>query len=291
MYADIRAVAFDVNGTLTEIVTDEGMDEIFRAAGHFLTYQGIDLRRHELRDFYLGILKSQQQDSAEEHPEFDAVAIWRTIISEYQTDYTRRLPAEKLAQLPLFLAELYRGVSRRRLRLYPHARRVLDVLRTRFPLAVVTDGQSAYARAELHQVGLLGYFDPIIVSGDHGYRKPDRRLFQAAAAGMQIAPEHVLYVGNDMYRDIYGAREAGMATVLFDSDQGTKEYPGCVPDHTLTDHRRLLTILGLDLPPVTSPRPSALPADTAVVADVVASQGGRAAGTGACDLPERRTCR
>jgi putative hydrolase of the HAD superfamily len=156
---------------------------------------------------------------------------------------------------------------------------------------VITDGQSAYARAELHQVGLLGYFDPIIVSGDHGYRKPDRRLFQAAAAGMQVAPEHVLYVGNDMYRDIYGAREAGMATVLFDSDQGTKEYPGCVPDHTLTDHRRLLTILGLDLPPVTSPRPSALPADTAVVADVVASQGGRAAGTGACELPERRTCR
>src|SRR3954449_9702788 len=90
--------------------------------------------------------------------------------------------------------------SRRRLRLYPHVRRVLDLLHIRFPLAVVTDGQSAYARAELHQVGLLGHFDPIVVSGNHGYRKPDRRLFQAAAAGMQIAPEHVLYVGNDMYR-------------------------------------------------------------------------------------------
>jgi putative hydrolase of the HAD superfamily len=249
MAADIRAIAFDVNGTLTEIVTDEGMDEVFRAAGHFLTYQGIDLRRHELRELYLGILKRQQQDSTEEHPEFDAVAIWRTIISEYQSDYTRQLPAQKLAQLPLFLAELYRGVSRRRLRLYPHVRRVLDVLRTRFPLAVITDGQSAYARAELYRVGLLGYFDPIIVSGDHGYRKPDRRLFLAAAAGMQVAPEHVLYVGNDMYRDVYGARQAGMATVMFDSDQGTKEYPGCVPDHTLTDHRQLLTLLGLDPPP------------------------------------------
>src|SRR6478736_3361518 len=90
MRADVRAVAFDVNGTLTEIVTDEGMDEIFRAVGHFLTYQGIDLRRHEVRDLYLGILKRQQQGSAEEHAEFDAVAIWRTIISEYQTGYPRR---------------------------------------------------------------------------------------------------------------------------------------------------------------------------------------------------------
>jgi hypothetical protein len=42
-------------------------------------------------------------------------------------------------------------------------------------------------------------------SGDHGYRKPDRRLFQLALDGMAIAAENTLYVGNDMCRDIYGA--------------------------------------------------------------------------------------
>ena len=57
---------------------------------------------------------------------------------------------------------------------------MLDALAARFPLAVVTDGQSAWARAELHRVGLDGYFDPVVVSGDHGYRKPDRRLFEHA---------------------------------------------------------------------------------------------------------------
>ena len=117
------------------------------------------------------------------------------------------------------------------------------MLRERCPLAVVTDAQSAWARGELHKVGLLDYFDPIVVSGDHGFRKPDRRLFQLALDGLGVAAEHVLYVGNDMYRDIYGAREAGMQTVLFDSDQGTKIYPDCVPNHTITDFRDLLTIL------------------------------------------------
>jgi putative hydrolase of the HAD superfamily len=110
---------------------------------------------------------------------------------------------------------------------------------------VVTDAQSAYARGELHKVGLLGYFGPVVVSGDHGYRKPDRRLFQFALDGMNVAAGNTLYVGNDMYRDIYGAREAGMTTVMFDSDQGTKAHPGCVPDHTITDFRDLLPILGL----------------------------------------------
>ena len=125
---------------------------------------------------------------------------------------------------------------------------VLDVLRERYPLAIVTDAQSLYAPAELHKVGLLGYFDPIVVSGDHGYRKPDRRLFQLALDGMGVPAGNTLFVGNDMYRDIYGAREAGLKTVMFDSDQGAKAYLDCVPDYTITDFRDLLKILGLPGP-------------------------------------------
>ena len=42
---DIRAVAFDVNGTLIRILADDDEERIFRAAAHFLTYQGVDLHR------------------------------------------------------------------------------------------------------------------------------------------------------------------------------------------------------------------------------------------------------
>jgi putative hydrolase of the HAD superfamily len=242
---DIRAIAFDVNGTLIRIQTEDGDEQIFRSAAHFLTYQGIDLHRDQVRDLYFQIMKEQLQASPEEYPEFDAVGIWRAIIDGHMTDFTRALPAGKLRQMPLFLAEMARGIARRRLGLYPSVREVLEVLRGRYPLAVVTDAQSANARGELHKVGLLGCFDPVIVSGDHGYRKPDRRLFQFALDGMNVAAGDTLYVGNDMYRDIFGAREAGMKTVMFDSDQGSKTHPGCVPDHTITDFRDLLRILGL----------------------------------------------
>jgi putative hydrolase of the HAD superfamily len=141
-----------------------------------------------------------------------------------------------------------RGISRRQLGLYPHVCEVLDVLRERYPLAIVTDAQSTYARGELHKVGLLGYFDPIIVSGDHGYRKPDRRLFHLALDGMGVDAANALYIGNDMYRDIFGAREAGLMTVMFDSDQGVKAYRDCAPDYTITDFRDLLEILGIPGP-------------------------------------------
>jgi putative hydrolase of the HAD superfamily len=246
---NVRGIAFDVNGTLVDIQTDDGSEQVFRAAGHFLTYQGVDLRRHQIRDLYFQILKEQQKASHEEYPEFDAVGIWRQIINDHMSDFTRSLPTEKLTQMPLFLAEMSRGISRHRLRLYPHVREVIDTLGQRFPLALVTDAQSAFARAELHKVGLLEYFNPIIVSGEVGYRKPDSRLFQMAADGMGVPSEMIVYIGNDMQRDIYGAREVGMTTVMFDSDQGTKEYLDCQPDYTITDLRQLLEIVDLPLSP------------------------------------------
>ena len=141
----------------------------------------------------------------------------------------------KLQQMPLFLAEMCRGISRHRLGLYPHVREVLDALRRRYPLALVTDAQSTYARGELHRVGLLGYFDPIVVSGDHGYRKPDRRLFQFALDGMAVAAENALYVGNDMHRDIFGARESRPEDRDVQFRSGQEGLPGLRAG--LHDHR------------------------------------------------------
>jgi hypothetical protein len=48
-----------------------------------------------------------------------------------------------------------------------------------------------------------------------------------------------------VHRDIFGAREAGLTTVMFDSDQGKKAYRDCVPDYSITDLRDLLAILGV----------------------------------------------
>ena len=163
----------------------------------------------QVRDLYFRTMSEQRQASPEEHPELDAAGMWHSIIRAHQTAFTSPLPRGKLRQMPLFLAEMCRGISRHELGLYPHVHEVLDALRARYPLALVTDAQSTCVCGELHRVGLLGYFDPIVVSGDHGYRKPDRRLFQFALDGIAVAAENALYVGNDMHRDIFGARGTG----------------------------------------------------------------------------------
>ena len=67
---DIRALIFDINGTLIDIETDERMEQAYRAIGHFLTYQGVTLHRWEVLDLYFQIMKEQFERSTEMFPEF-----------------------------------------------------------------------------------------------------------------------------------------------------------------------------------------------------------------------------
>ena len=230
---DIRALLFDVNGTLIDIETDEGLEEIYRAIAHVLMYQGIALHRWEVRDLYFQIMQRQRAQSAETFAECDVVEVWREFLRSKASDYTRALPPEKREQLPLFLAELHRGIARKRLRPYPEVPETLDQLRSQYHLAVVSDAQSAYAVPELRAVGLLRYFNPIIVSGDYGYRKPDPRLFQKALDALQVRPEQALFFGNDVYHDIFGAQQVGMKAIFVSSNQGNTSSETILPDYTI----------------------------------------------------------
>lgn len=231
---DLRAVLFDINGTLIDIETDEGMEEVYRAIGHFLLYQGISIKRWEVRDLYFQTMNEQFAASPEKYPEFDVVQVWREILRRLNAGSALPLSQEKLAQLPLVIAELQRGVARKRLKCFPSAREALDRLLPRYRLAVVSDAQTAYAVPELHAVGLNSYFHPIIVSGDYGYRKPDVRLFQLALDQLEVQGEQAIFVGNDPFRDVFGARQSGMRTILFSPNGPPPPTPSQVePDYII----------------------------------------------------------
>jgi putative hydrolase of the HAD superfamily len=129
------------------------------------------------------------------------------------------------------------------LQLYPGVEDTIRQLQPRYRLAIISDGQSAYAVPELNAVGLSAYFDPIIISGDFGYRKPDARLFATALAAMKLTPAEVLFVGNDMYRDVHGAQKQGIKTVFFKSNQGNQEKEGVKPDYIIYSFPELLNAI------------------------------------------------
>ena len=222
----IKGILFDLYGTLIDIETDESMEEIYRGISHYLTYHGVYLNRWELRDRYYQIMKQQKEERGEEHPEIDVNAIWNTFLRQ---EGIKAAPARR--KLATILAQIYRGISRKRLQLYPGVKRVLDELRPACRMAIVSDAQPCYALPEIKAVGLDGYFDPVIISAHYGFRKPDRRLTEKALDIMKLAPAEVICVGNDMYRDIYGASRLGIRTIFVDSDQGDKCHENVTPDY------------------------------------------------------------
>lgn len=241
----IKGIIFDINGTLVDINTNETHDEIYRVISNLLSYQGIFLTPEALKESYFKFMKNQFETSGEEFPEFDAPGIFREIIKQNSTDFTRRLHPEKLGQLTLFLAETFRAASLFRLCLYPEVERVIKKLHSKYRLAAVSDGQTAYVVPELNAAGLLNYFDPVIVSGDFGYRKPDMRLFKKALTAMNMNSSEVLFVGNDMYRDIYGAKASGIKAVFFKSNNCSFENKIMEPDHVINNFMELLDVVRL----------------------------------------------
>lgn len=57
---------------------------------------------------------------------------------------------------------------------------------------------------------------------------------------MKLTPAEVIYVGNDMFRDIHGARQLGIKTIFIDSNQGTKFHNDVAPDYFVSQFEDVL---------------------------------------------------
>jgi putative hydrolase of the HAD superfamily len=240
----IKGVLLDSNGTMIDIHTNEWHEDLYRVVSNLLSYQGIAMSPDQVKKSYFKIMEAQQKGSAERYPEFDVVALFRTMITANATPFSRALDSGRMAQLPLFLGQVHRAAARYRLQLFPGVADTIQRLAMDYRMGVVTNAQSAYAGPELQAVGLLSLFDPVIVSGDFGYAKPDPRLFATALERMGLAAAEVVFVGNDQYHDIQGAKHAGMKTVFFQTSQGGPDKPGSVePDYIIYRFPELLEAL------------------------------------------------
>ena len=232
----IKGLLFDFNGTLIDILTNEGEETPYRVVSNFLALHNVKISPWLLKEEYFRRNKEQRNRSGEEHPEFDVGKIFQGILSGYSR---KEMPEEEKKSLVRITAEVFRSAMTYKLQTYEGVGEVLDLLKSRYLMGAVSDGQSLWAMPEMRACGLEGYFSPVIVSGDYGFRKPDKRLFLAALEKMKIAPEEAVYIGNDMYRDVYGAGECGMKTIFFRSNQGDHSFHGKEPDYIIYNFREL----------------------------------------------------
>ncbi|PYL26227.1 MAG: hydrolase, partial [Verrucomicrobia bacterium] len=82
-------------------------------------------------------------------------------------------------------------------KVYPEVPEVLDKLRPRFELAVISnfDGR---LRLILQHLGISKYFAHVFISSELGADKPDPEIFRRALKVMHLDANETLHVGDDL---------------------------------------------------------------------------------------------
>ena len=85
--------------------------------------------------------------------------------------------------------------------------------------AIVTNvdpDRMQFQRHKIDALGLTPLFDAIVMSGEVGVHKPDRRVFDRATQLLGVSNEDCVFVGDNPNADIVGALNAGMEAVWID---------------------------------------------------------------------------
>lgn len=92
----------------------------------------------------------------------------------------------------------------------PH-RELLAETQRHYRVALVSNfDHAATARNILHRDGAAKYFEHIVISDEHGWRKPHPRIFTDTLTALGVEPHEALFVGDSPYDDIRGASGVGM---------------------------------------------------------------------------------
>jgi putative hydrolase of the HAD superfamily len=88
----------------------------------------------------------------------------------------------------------------------------------------------------------------VAISDAVGIRKPRAEIFHAVLAELDLPPESVLHVGDNLRADVGGASAAGLATVwitrrVSDPERRLREHTGPPPDFVVEDLAEIEALL------------------------------------------------
>lgn len=127
-------------------------------------------------------------------------------------------------------------------KLMPHAREVLEYLKPRYRIYILSNGFAELQARKMRSAGIGHYFDGVVLSEDIGVNKPHRAIFEHALNVAGVTADRALMIGDNYEVDIKGARGAGIDQVYYNV-AGTAIGDGePEPTHTISS---LLELKGI----------------------------------------------
>lgn len=201
-------IIFDLYGTLIDIRTDEYSLDFWRKAVQVFAMGGASFSPGELRTSYTRYVKRALRRERLKHPTYkhidiDLLQVFRRLFSDkgINADVTQLRDT----------AYRFRKDSTQFIRLYDGVIELLEGLRAAGKkIFLLSNAQESFTIPEMDELGILKYFDGIMISSEERISKPQRQFFEKLLAKYQLDPKECLMVGNDKNSDMLGAKGAGI---------------------------------------------------------------------------------
>lgn len=214
---------FDLYGTLVDIHTEEEKNELWEKMGMFYGYYGAYYQPEELKITFRQLIaqleagqRGLREDAHEAHPEIPIEQVFLKLFEEKQitADLT----------LTVHAGQFFRVMSTEYIRLYDGTEEMLKALKqSGKKLYLLSNAQRIFTEYEMRALHIFHYFDGILISSEHGYKKPDLRFFEKLLDTYGISRSTAIMVGNDGICDIKGAKAAGLSTLYIRSNISPEE--------------------------------------------------------------------
>jgi len=220
---DIKAIFFDLDGTLRHSVPSGG--EVFTDYVKTLGFQVNEearLRALRWEHFYWASSVDLRDDLLAHSGETE----------NFWIEYSRRRlialgasedwAVEIAPRVSSHMGEAYKPES-----IVPEdVRRTLPRLKESGYLLGVISNRDKPFHDVLQEHGIGKYFDFSLAAGEVNVFKPEPGVFEYGLRRVNISAREAIYVGDNYYADVVGARNAGLQPVLYDP-LGIFPDPGC----------------------------------------------------------------
>lgn len=203
----VRAVSFDINGTL---IHSPRLGEVY---SQILGRHGIDVGPHEAFDTVRRVWeefscrRERGKDLFASHPE-GSRGFWFEFIDRVC------LLLGRDAASPFAKAELFQAFTGPEpWEVFEEVPEVLTALQEKGVRMIVVSNWDDRLPILLDNLGLAGFFESILYSAGVGSEKPFATIFQRALTELELPAQQVVHIGDRLREDVEGARGVGMQSI------------------------------------------------------------------------------
>ncbi len=140
------------------------------------------------------------------------------------------------------LADTFGRNRRKRHVLYDDVNPFLEEFSKLYRLGLLTNGAPDLQCEKIDGSGIREYFVAIVISGEVGFGKPDRRIYEIMLNQLDVRPEQAMMIGNSLKSDIQGAQVTGMKTAWLNRSRMLRSE-SIVPDLEVSSLQELRVAL------------------------------------------------